>query len=206
MHGIARWGVARSDLIIDDPSLPFRKLNREYKKLRSSVDEAQDDERFWMKETVATRRFELCLEAVLNPYHISGSIKPEREEKPRLNLITTRSQRANIHSNLAQEASSNDEGTERIDASKSTKLELNAPEPERLRCEIAPKKRKKKEQPDATDEKVTLEQLLGFNKVLTSMYLKEYEIYKEDMMGNIKDGQLQTKRRKSLTHGNESMQ
>ncbi|KNC96991.1 uncharacterized protein SPPG_07808 [Spizellomyces punctatus DAOM BR117] len=73
--GIAKWGLNRSDLIMEDPTSAFFPLHQEF--LQSlevrraeniSRDELVDgkwEEKFWMREPVALRRFEALLEAAL---------------------------------------------------------------------------------------------------------------------------------------------
>ncbi|KAJ3393137.1 hypothetical protein HDU92_007968 [Lobulomyces angularis] len=66
--GIARWGITRTDSMVEDETLPFKKMQEEWQRKRDAGDEvACKDERFWMKETVAGRRFDSLCEAILKP-------------------------------------------------------------------------------------------------------------------------------------------
>ncbi|KAJ3290493.1 choline dehydrogenase 7 [Borealophlyctis nickersoniae] len=75
--GIARHGIHRSDLILEDPTLPFHELHEQYKKSldvrwerKLAKDELVDgmwEESFWMSQPVQVRRFEALSDAVLCP-------------------------------------------------------------------------------------------------------------------------------------------
>ncbi|KAI8914962.1 SNF2 family N-terminal domain-containing protein [Powellomyces hirtus] len=83
LHGIAKWGLNRSDLIMEDPTSVFFKLHQEF--LRSlevrvaenlSRDELVDgrwEDKFWMREPVALRRFEVLCEAAMKELPRSAS-------------------------------------------------------------------------------------------------------------------------------------
>ncbi|KAI8589488.1 SNF2 family N-terminal domain-containing protein [Geranomyces variabilis] len=75
LNGIAKWGLNRSDLIMEDPSSVFFKLHKEFLKsleVRQAEGLARDElvdgrweDKFWMREPVALRRFEVLCEAAL---------------------------------------------------------------------------------------------------------------------------------------------
>ena len=63
LKGVARWGIVRTESMIEDDSLPFKALNEEF--LAKKQAGLTNDEKFWMKETIAMRRFEILCEAMV---------------------------------------------------------------------------------------------------------------------------------------------
>jgi len=144
-------------------------------KLRTNVDETLDENRFWMKEQTALKRFDLCMECAMTPYVDDGFL-PDRDELPKLNLITTRSTR------IAQlgrgDESSQDESS--LPKAAKPQVKYNEVAEKAEFADSISKKKRKKDAPEATSELVTLEELFGANKRLSLLYLKDYEIFKLD--------------------------
>ena len=143
--------------------------------------EENDEERFFMKDHIAVKRFELCVEAVMNPLFSQKSERYDNNmnnsnNKPKQALMNTRSKRANELASYNE----NDDNSDMEEVFKLTTIKprINYEEKDAVISEDMPKKRKRKEQPDSKDENTTLEDLFGFNKKLSSLYLKEYEAYK----------------------------
>ncbi|KAI8817172.1 SNF2 family N-terminal domain-containing protein [Fimicolochytrium jonesii] len=77
LKGVAKWGLTRNDLIIEDPDLMFYELHQEFLaslKKRASENLGKDElvdgkweDKFWMREPVALRRFDALIEAAMKP-------------------------------------------------------------------------------------------------------------------------------------------
>ncbi|KAJ3208927.1 choline dehydrogenase 7 [Entophlyctis luteolus] len=71
--GIAKWGLNRGDLYVEDDTLPFKAIFEHYLRTTPAVPAAQALNRFWMKEAIAMKRFYALCECVLDPAKKRGS-------------------------------------------------------------------------------------------------------------------------------------
>ncbi|KAJ3333445.1 choline dehydrogenase 7 [Blyttiomyces sp. JEL0837] len=80
--GAAKWGLNRGDLYVEDDTLPFKALYEQYIQEMSKnpdyvVAPGRFDDRFWMKEAIAMKRFYSLCDAVLNPVSRRGGRRSE---------------------------------------------------------------------------------------------------------------------------------
>ncbi|KAJ3060867.1 choline dehydrogenase 7, partial [Podochytrium sp. JEL0797] len=86
--GIAKWGLNRADLYVEDDTLPFKDIYARYLQTREGTAALQPgriDDRFWMKEAVAMKRFYALCDCVLDPSKkrgSGGSRRPVVAKKP----------------------------------------------------------------------------------------------------------------------------
>ncbi|ORY40365.1 hypothetical protein BCR33DRAFT_740236 [Rhizoclosmatium globosum] len=73
--GIAKWGLNRGDLYVEDDTLPFKAIYAHYLQTREgpALQPGRLDDRFWMKEAVAMKRFYALCDCVLEPNKKRGS-------------------------------------------------------------------------------------------------------------------------------------
>ncbi|KAJ3031256.1 UNVERIFIED_CONTAM: choline dehydrogenase 7 [Siphonaria sp. JEL0065] len=74
--GIAKWGLNRGDLYVEDDTLPFKAIYEHYLQTRegtAAIQPGRLDDRFWMKEAVAMKRFYSLCDCVLDPTKKRGS-------------------------------------------------------------------------------------------------------------------------------------
>ncbi|KAJ3355013.1 hypothetical protein HDU83_004184 [Entophlyctis luteolus] len=71
--GIAKWGLNRGDLYVEDDTLPFKAIFEHYLRTTPAVPAAQALNRFWMKEAIAMKRFYALCDCVLDPVKKRGS-------------------------------------------------------------------------------------------------------------------------------------
>ncbi|KAJ3102292.1 choline dehydrogenase 7 [Phlyctochytrium planicorne] len=70
LHAVAKWGLNRIDLYVEDETLPFQTLYENYlesKGIDQGSQPSRVDEGFWMKEAVAMKRFNSLCDSVVNP-------------------------------------------------------------------------------------------------------------------------------------------
>lgn len=89
LHGIDRYGFSRSDCFIEDPELPFQRVYQDFLKsleTRKAVNlepatlvDGKFEERFWMRDSVAMKRFELLITLALDP-----SMEPPKVGRPKI--------------------------------------------------------------------------------------------------------------------------
>lgn len=89
LHGVDRYGFSRNDCFIEDPDLPFKAIHEEYlkslevrkeKNLESAaLVDGKFEERFWMRDSVAMKRFELLITLALDP-----SMGPPKVGRPKI--------------------------------------------------------------------------------------------------------------------------
>ncbi|KAI8828551.1 SNF2 family N-terminal domain-containing protein [Chytriomyces cf. hyalinus JEL632] len=67
--GVAKWGLNRADLYVEDDTLPFKAIYEQYLMSREGpeIQPGRIDERFWMKEAAGMKRFYALCQAVLEP-------------------------------------------------------------------------------------------------------------------------------------------
>ncbi|KAJ3090278.1 choline dehydrogenase 7 [Physocladia obscura] len=71
--GIAKWGLNRGDLYVEDDTLPFKAIYENYLRTTAALPAANALALFWMKEAVAMKRFYALCECVLDPNKKRGS-------------------------------------------------------------------------------------------------------------------------------------
>ncbi|KAJ3015430.1 choline dehydrogenase 7 [Thoreauomyces humboldtii] len=152
--GVAKWGLNRSDLIIEDPTSVFFDLHKEFltsltiradKQIPS--DELVDgrwEDKFWMREPVALRRFEILVDAALRE-----EPKKRSRRKPAVSPDLMDESRTPIRETSAVPIASASTGKVR-----SLKLKFEKPEaPSRDETASPPAKRKRSSRSSKREEK-----------------------------------------------------
>ncbi|KAI8854416.1 SNF2 family N-terminal domain-containing protein [Chytridium lagenaria] len=85
LHGVAKWGLNRCDLYVEDDTLAFKKVYEQYLETKGQDPSTQlnrVDEGFWMKEAVAMKRFNSLCDSVVNPVVRRGGGGGVKRKKP----------------------------------------------------------------------------------------------------------------------------
>ncbi|KAJ1562282.1 hypothetical protein HK405_013908 [Cladochytrium tenue] len=76
---ISKWGLNRPDLYVEDDQFPFKRLYQDFLSKNQgepAIEPGKFDERFWMKEAAAMKRFNTLCACILEPIPKRGSAFP----------------------------------------------------------------------------------------------------------------------------------
>ncbi|KAI9359264.1 SNF2 family N-terminal domain-containing protein [Zopfochytrium polystomum] len=170
----AKWGLHRPDLYVEDDSFPFKAAYQEYLIDRKDGpgEPGKFDERFWMKEGVATKRFTSLCECVLNPISRRGALsigtppatgsssKSAEALSPGSGKGSSRKRKSAIES---AEAPSSRSKSSKLKRPAAEELEMDVPIKKRKKSSEAPDKalKRRKHENDSSSSGADTDRILG---------------------------------------------